>query len=249
MTVRTVRRLDDDERTDTVSAGLADMEIVDLSPSLVAGLPGPATVGMSIEKTVHSKPIPEGTHWQGTSVKMYTHTGAHIDALIHVSEGGWQTEDIALEQVVGDGVVLDFSQKGPSEPIDVPDLEPHRDRIRPGDMVLLRTDWSDRFLGKPEFFNDSPYVTEDGVKWLVSRQPKLVGFDFTEDFCIRDVNYDPRHLYCHQLLMGAGIPILEQLTNLGALPADSRFLLFAPFVKLVGSDGAMARVFAMVERA
>jgi kynurenine formamidase len=230
-----------------MSVSLANKRIVDLSPSIVAGLPGPATVGMSVEKTVHSKPIPDGTHWQGTSVKMYTHTGAHIDALIHVSAGGWQTEDITMEQVVGDGIVLDFSSKGASEPIDVVDLEPHRDRIRPGDMVLLRTDWSDKHLGEPEFFGDSPYVTEEGVKWLVERGPKLVGFDFTEDFCIRDTSYDPRHLYCHQLLMGAGIPILEQLTNLGALPADDRFWLFAPFVKLVGSDGAMARVFALVD--
>ena len=226
---------------------LSGSRIVDLSPSIAPGLEGPATAGQTVEATVHSKPIPEGTHWQGTSIDMYTHTGAHIDALIHVRAGGWQTEDIALEQVIGEGVVLDFSDKGASEAIDVGDLERHADRIRPGDMLLLRTDWGDKCFGQPEFFTDSPYVTEKGVEWLVERKPKLVGFDFIEDYCIRDRSYDPRELYCHQLLMGAGIPIVEQLVNLGSLPSEERFLLFAPFVKLVGSDGAMARVFALVD--
>lgn len=226
---------------------LSEKRIVDLSPEVVAGLPGPHTVGQSVEATVHSKPVPEGTHWQGTSINMYTHTGAHIDSYVHVNKDGWKTEDIALEQVVGSGLVIDLSSKGNSEPITVADLEPHDARIRPGDMVLLRTDWSDKHLGTDTFFKDSPYVDEAAVRWLVERQPKLVGFDFTEDYCIRDRDYDPRELHCHQLFMGAGIPIVEQLTNLGALPPDQHFWLFAPFVKLVGSDGAMARVFALID--
>ncbi len=221
--------------------------IVDLSPEIVVGLRPLHTVPQKVEATVHSKPIPPGTHWQGTSISIYTHTGAHIDALIHVRKDGWATERISLDQVIGEGLVLDFSYKKASEAIDVAELRRYESSIRPGDILLLRTDWSDKYYGKPEFFSDSPYVTEQGASWLAERQPKLVGFDFTEDFCIRDVNYDPRELYCHQTLLGNGIPILEGLTNLGSLPVGRYFQCFAPFVKLAGSDGSLARVFALVE--
>lgn len=226
---------------------MSSRRIVDLSPEIAVGLQPLHTVPQKVEATVHSKPIPPGTHWQGTSISIYTHTGAHIDALIHVRAGGWGTERISLEQVIGDGIVLDFSSKKSSEPIDVAELEHYESLIRPGDILLLRTDWCDKYYGKPEFFSDSPYVTKEGAQWLADRHPKLVGFDFTEDFCIRDINFDPRELYCHQTLLGSGIPILEALVNLAKLPLGRHFQCFAPFVKLVGSDGSLARVFAIVD--
>jgi kynurenine formamidase len=223
------------------------MRIVDLSPEIVAGLAPMHTVAVTVEAEVHSKPIPPGTHWQGTSIKIYTHTGAHIDALIHVREGGWATDSIRLDQVIGQALVLDFSSKKHSEPIGVDELRVYEPTISPDDILLLRTDWVDKYYGTPTFFGESPYVTEEGAQWLLDRQPKLVGFDFTQDFCIRDREYDPRELYTHQLLLGHGIPIVEGLANLGALPMQGYFQFFAPFVKLRGSDGSLARAFALVD--
>jgi arylformamidase len=222
-------------------------KIVDLSPEIAPGLRPLHTVPQQVETTVHSKPIPEGRHWQGTSISIYTHTGAHIDALIHVRADGWTTGDIALNQVIGEALVLDFSKKGPSDSIDLVDLQPYENAIQPEDIVLLRTDWSDKHYGTPEFFSDSPYVTEAGAQWLADRGPKLVGFDFSEDYVIRDRNYDPIDLFCHQTLMGAGIPIVEGLTNMSQLPLGRRFKCFAPFVRLAGSDGSLARVFAIIQ--
>jgi arylformamidase len=225
---------------------LESARIVDLSPAIDPGWMGPATAGQGVEVFVHAKPVPEGTHWQGTTIKMYTHTGSHIDALIHCREDGWTTDSIKLEQVIGEGVVLDFSSKDASEPIEVAEIAKYDSVIRPGDIVLIRTDWSDEHWGTDRFFGDSPYMARESVEWLLAKNPKLVGFDFTEDYCIRDRNYDPRELYCHQLFMGAGIPIMEQLVNLRSLPIGERFLVMAPFIKLTGSDGVMARVFAFV---
>src|SRR5436309_2049976 len=96
--------------------------VVDLSPAIDPGLAGPHTVGQRVVMTVNHKPVPTGTYWQGTSISMYVHTGSHIDALIHCREDGWATDAIKLEQVIGEGIVLDFSDKAASEPIDVDDL-------------------------------------------------------------------------------------------------------------------------------
>jgi arylformamidase len=50
---------------------------------------------------------------------------------------------------------------------------------------------------------------------------------------------------CHRILLGAGIPLLEQLTSLGDV-GRPRFDFYAPFTKVTGCDGASARFFASV---
>jgi kynurenine formamidase len=50
----------------------------------------------------------------------------------------------------------------------------------------------------------------------------------------------------HRVILGAGIVIMEGLTNLGALP-QRRVPFYAPFYKIAGAEGAPARFFASVE--
>ncbi|MCL6650542.1 MAG: hypothetical protein K6U89_19770 [Chloroflexi bacterium] len=49
------------------------------------------------------------------------------------------------------------------------------------------------------------------------------------------------------VILGAGVVIMEGLTNLGALPLGRRVPFYAPFYKIAGTEGAPARFFAMVE--
>jgi kynurenine formamidase len=49
----------------------------------------------------------------------------------------------------------------------------------------------------------------------------------------------------HRVILGAGIAIMEGLTNLGALPA-TRVEFEAPFYKIAGTEGTPARFFARV---
>ena len=51
----------------------------------------------------------------------------------------------------------------------------------------------------------------------------------------------------HRVILGAGIVIMEGLTNLGALPPRQRVPFYAPFYKIAGMEGAPARFFAMVD--
>ena len=50
----------------------------------------------------------------------------------------------------------------------------------------------------------------------------------------------------HRVILGAGIVILEGLTNLGALPR-ARVPFHAPFYKIAGAEGAPARFYSVVE--
>src|SRR5439155_1250301 len=49
----------------------------------------------------------------------------------------------------------------------------------------------------------------------------------------------------HRVILGAGVVIMEGLTNLGALPRR-RVEFAAPFYKIAGTEGAPARFFAVV---
>jgi kynurenine formamidase len=50
----------------------------------------------------------------------------------------------------------------------------------------------------------------------------------------------------HRVILGAGVVIMDGLTNLGALP-KRRVDFAAPFYKIAGTEGAPARFFATLE--
>jgi kynurenine formamidase len=113
-------------------------------------------------------------------------------------------------------------------------------------IVVVRTDWTDRAWGRfPEFFTKSPYLTEEAAEWLVARKPRALAFDFFEEYSARLPDFSSEDFVCHRIMLGAGVPLLEQLTNLGGL-GRSRFDLFAPFYKIAGTEGAPARFFALL---
>ena len=71
-----------------------------------------------------------------------------------------------------------------------------------------------------------------------------MGFDFFEEYCARLPHFGSEDFVCHRTLLGAGIPLLEQLTGLGQLGRRCEF--FAPFYKIAEADGAPARFFALL---
>lgn len=90
-----------------------------------------------------------------------------------------------------------------------------------GRAVLFHTGWathwgSDRY-GDP----DHPHLTEATAKLLVDQEVHLVGIDSVN---IDDTRSGSRP--AHTLLLSAGIPIVEHLTGLEALP-ETGFRFFA----------------------
>jgi kynurenine formamidase len=116
-----------------------------------------------------------------------------------------------------------------------------------GDIVLLRTDWTDKMYGTwPDYFTRSPYFPPETAEWLVARGPKNIGFDFFEEYCARLPDFSSEDFPMHRVILGAGVVIMEGLTNLGALPRR-RVDFAAPFYKIAKTEGAPARFFAMVD--
>src|SRR5215472_7739492 len=209
---------------------------IDLSVTVDDTTMSPPSTNMRLEVTPHRR---GPGFWQVSSVRQSLHTGAHIDSPLHVFEGGLTTAEIALDQVMGEALVVDLSFVGANHAITIDDL-------RRGDIVLLRTDWTDKRYGTwPDYFTQSPYFPPESAQWLVDRRPKNIGFDFFEEYCARLPDFTSEDFPMHRVILGAGVVIMEGLTNLGALPRR-RVDFAAPFYKIAGTEGAPARFFATI---
>jgi arylformamidase len=218
---------------------------IDLSVTVDDTTFSPPSTNMKLEITPHRR---GPGFWQVSSVHQSLHTGAHIDSPLHVFKDGITTAEIALDQVMGEALVVDLTFAGANHKITIDDLKRGgADAVKSGDIVLLRTGWTDTMYGTwPDYFTQSPYFPPEAAEWLVAKGPKNIGFDFFEEYCARLPDFSSEDFPMHRVILGAGVVIMEGLTNLGALPRR-RVDFAAPFYKIAKTEGAPARFFAMVD--
>jgi kynurenine formamidase len=217
------------------------VRIVDLSVPVDASTISPPSQGRRIEISyVHRKP----GWWQASWVSLSPHTGTHVDSPLHVIGDAPTIGEIELDNVVGEAVVIDLTDKGANSAITPEDLKKFEEEIRPGDIIVLRTDWTDKKWGTEEYWNDSPYLTLEGAKWLAKKKPKAIAFDFFEEYSARLKDFKPKDFIVHRELLSSGIIIIEHLTNLKKL-TRRRVKIFAAPLKLLIAEASPARAFAI----
>lgn len=219
--------------------------IIDLSVVVDRTTQAPPAAGGALVKIEHHRRGPG--HWQASSMSALLHTGSHVDSTWHVFADGDPISATPLNRVVGEASVIDCTAVSAREPIDVDDLERGARDVREGDIVVVRTDWTDKMWGRfPDFYTQSPYLTERAARWIVEAHPKAVVFDFFEEYSAALEDFTSEDFVVHHILLGADLPLIEQATNLGAVEA-SRFTLYAPFFKLNEAEAAPCRVFAVLD--
>ncbi len=175
-----------------------------------------------------------------TEIHMVCHFGTHVDAPCHFIADGPAFHEIPLERLHGPGVVWRVDA-APHEVIDAATLARLEPPLRRGDIVLLDTGWA-AHLGT-ERYGDNPSLGMDAAEWLVDHGAKLVAVDFaTPDLAVghRPPGFD---WPIHHVLLGQGVLIAENLTNLRPL-AGRRVEAFFLALDIQGADGAPARVIA-----
>lgn len=223
--------------------------VVDLSPAVPHGFMGPPSTSLGVQLEVRTR---APGHWQSANLAMSCHTGCHVESALHVVEDGEPIEAVALDRVIGEAVVLDLTPVAERELLGPEAIDRALERLRdtaageaprPGDIVLLRTDWAQHHVGTRDYFPSSPALTEAAAERLVALAPSCIGCDFFEEPAARDPGWEPADFVVHRRILGAGIPLVEGLVNLAALPPRCQF--FAPFVHLAGVEAAPARAFAL----
>jgi len=189
-------------------------------------------------------------HAQVTWLSGSVHSFTHMDGRRHLVRDGATTDAVPLDRVIGEAAIVDVRQAGANAPITEAHMRAAGEHVRDGDIALVRAGWDRaRDIATPAFWADAPWMTEGATQWLRGRGVKAVGFDFPQDRCIRNAivglpEADALEYVTHQLLLAQGVILIEYLSNLMALESPRTFLVCAP-LKLIGSDGAPARVVAL----
>ncbi len=219
--------------------------IVDLSVPIGEDTLSPPSVGLQLSLTrYHRGP----GFWQASKIEMLLHTGSHVDFSRHVQADGETAADVPLDRVCGEALVVDLSFAGANHEISVADLEAHAPAIRPGDIVLVRTDWTEKHWGDfPTYYLESPYCAPEAALWLIDRGARAIGFDCFSEYCARLPDFTSEEFIIHKIILENGAILMQQLTRFSQLPTDRRFHFFAPFINIRGAEGSPARFFALLD--
>ncbi|MFG1839207.1 cyclase family protein [Micromonospora sp. NPDC049175] len=180
-----------------------------------------------------------GTEFHVARIDMIANTGTYLDTPAHRWAGGDDLAGVSLSRLADlPGVVVRVPAG--TRAVDRLMLAPYEVA---GCAVLLHTGWDVHFgterYGDPE----APYLTGDAAQALADAGAALVGIDSIN---IDDMGPTAGGVRpAHSTLLAAGIPIVEHLTGLDALP-PSGFRFTAAPPRVAGMGTFPVRAFALV---
>ena len=219
-------------------ANMDEKRLVDLSHLIEHGmvtygdLPGPHICDYWTREG-SAEHYDDGSSFQIGRIDMVANTGTYLDAPFHRYADSADLAGLKLEQLAAlPGLLV----RADAQAVDADAFE---GLDVAGKAVLVRTGW-DRHWRTEAYKAGHPYLTEAAARLLVARGAALVGID---SYNIDDTAIRARPV--HTILLGAGVPICEHMTNLDALP-DQGFAFTAAPPKIAGMGTFPVRAFALV---
>ena len=223
-------------------------EVVDLSHELFNNMLGVSASSMAafwpVETHERSSTMSQGeTSMASGMILVSEHISTHFDAPFHFDPGGVTADRYPLDKLVLPGHLLDFTSKQVREPITRSDFESAAERsgraITAGTALLAWTG-QDANWGTPGFAKNRPYVDRETALWLVEQGIALFGTDL-----IGIDHPDDWRWTTHQAFLKHGVPMVQQLCNLGALQGKAFYFAALP-LKIRGSTGGPVRAVGLV---
>lgn len=198
-----------------------------------------------------------GYFYSAYTFSMPEHGGTHMDAPSHFNAEGWTLDKLPLERLIGQAFVIDVSAKVEQAPdyllsvADVEAFEAAHGTIPEGAIVLMRTDWSEKWPDALAYLGDDTpgeasnlhfpgFGVEAGRLLVEERGVAMLGIDTAS------VDYGPsQDFQVHRIGAARNVANLENLTGLAALPPVGAMLIALP-VKLGGGSGGPVRVVGVV---
>jgi len=215
------------KRLATTSRFIDLSHIIEAGMITYKGLPAPVICDF-LSREASRKLYAEGTEFNISKIEMVSNTGTYLDSPFHRYEQGKDLADLELTSLADlDAIVVRVTGMSGRAISAVAFSE--LGNIA-GKAILVHTGW-DSHWRTDQYFEGHPFLTADAAEYLVKAGVALVGID---SYNIDDTNDGYRPV--HTGLLGANIPIVEHLCNLGELP-DSGFHFSAvpPKVKSFGT--------------
>ena len=228
-------------QSSAVSDNRANSELIDLSHTVedgmitYKGLPAPIICDYLSREASRARYAP-GTEFQIGKIEMIANTGTYLDSPFHRYADGCDLSELKLESLANlDCVVVRMAERRQRAivrlPVELASLK--------GKALLVHTGW-DAHWRTDQYFEGHPHLTGELAQQLVAAGVALVGID---SFNIDSTDDGTRPV--HSVLLGAGIPIVEHLCNLSAVP-DHGARFFAVPVKVKGMGTFPVRAFARI---
>lgn len=211
------------------------MKIVDISRTISERIKLHPPYGNPEITLVMTPDMPKAKGRTTRSFNGILHTGTHIDCPEHMVPGGTTVDKIPLETFAGEALLIDMVHKGPRAAIGAEDLEKAAGKkVRPGDRIIIRTNWNDANFGTEKYFENSPYLTPDGAEWCIAKKVVMVCGDFYP------TQWDDEEFTSKRMLLQKGIPMLFDLENLDKIKSE-RVMLWSLPLKFENCEASMTR--------
>jgi arylformamidase len=205
------------------------MELIDITVPLSKDLPTWPDVWQYEVEWVCRKNLLNGEKAVGSSFRMCTHHGTHMDAPYHFYEKGITIDQVAPELLIGPCKVYEYKGAGHIDRQELIDMG-----VTAGLRMLLKTPNS-KIVRSDRFHEDYIALKADAIEYLLEMGVKLLGFDY---FSIGP--YGEGNDESHYLFLKAGGVIIETIDLSNVLPGE--YQIMALPMKMTGLDGAPARV-------
>jgi kynurenine formamidase len=213
---------------------------------------------------------------EGVLVQQYEgimHRGTHMDALLHVTENGFSVTGYEPWRHFGTGVAVSIP-KGKWGVITPDDLEKATPKIERGDILMINTGTHKKLGDTDEYYAYSPGLYKEAAEWIVERGVKMVGVDVQAldhplgtklidhgpgpshphliDEYKAETGRDPHDDFplwepAHKIMMGNGIPGIENVGGELDLVTGKRCTFMAYPWRWPQGEGCVVRVIAVVD--
>lgn len=159
------------------------------------------------------------------------HIGTHMDAPLHMVSDGGLISEVEAARFFGRGRLIEARGRQSISGDLLSGAE-----LCQGDIVIVNSGWHERFWNS-DYYEAFPEVTREFAEQLVDANVSILALDTPSP--------DRPPFAIHKILLGAGVLIIENVTNLRELSNANAFEVVALPAKLA-CEGAPVRVIARI---
>lgn len=159
------------------------MKIYDLTQRLsIHTPPWPSYMPLGIQyfKRIAGAHMGQGAN--GQIIKTSNHVGTHLDGEIHFHASGRTIGEMALEELCGEGVIIDISGEIGDYDLYSSELLESKAEIKEGDILIINTGyhkygWDQKESDELRYFVKHPGPDPDFADWALEKKLKWIGVD------------------------------------------------------------------------